>query len=363
MNHLYFAEEKVRSFTRALVNSVPFANGTFTLYRDVPVQSLEYDGLCFRSARNPDTMDLHTALQTVDFLVCKDERPVLGLTFDFDIRESKHLFGTVLRGLSHMAVRSSDFKREDFDTDRLLQRVLKRLSELPVSEYILSLHSVFRAYYIPELQRMKLLSPYGTATFYGRDCGIVFCCEADEDGGLAEIPVVAGKGWRMYRSAIDYAPTEPAELLPQLLNSSLQDLFEYHPQELQQLTQLLPADNPLGTFADCLKLLKKLTGQKDAAETCRQLRRCINSVLCFVGREIDFPVLGQTLEVFCQEVARYTNSHYPVWVYQRRLVPYLNSLWHYYVSFPAVLRYAVDYRVLNLEHELIDLLLFCCRED
>lgn len=239
MNHLYFEEEKVSAFASALANTAPFREGPFLLYRDVPLNALTYEAPCFRSARNLEAMDAHTARQSVDFLVCKGESAVLGITFDFDPRDSELLFGTVLRGIPHIAVNSCDFEQQDFDTEGMLQQVLGLLAETAPTEYILRVVTAPAIRQIPELQKLRLINQYGYATMYGKDCGLFFSCRTDKSGVVYECPAFAGKGWSEYMNAIHYCADGRWDSLAELLDCPIADFFEHHTEQWDALIQAM----------------------------------------------------------------------------------------------------------------------------
>lgn len=344
MYHIYLDEEAVNEFAKRLAGSEHFRDGTYTLYADVPVKCLRYESPYFTSLTNLNTMDECTATQTVDFIVTKGTDVMLGITTEVMAKKCRKLFETVLHPIPHIEVSSAGHipqKRRN-----LYHRVrdcLESLEENPYPCFSLTPFPVELSE--QELKNKCLLNPNGNVNSYGRDHGLFFRYCVGADGSLERHPV-CGVAFYEYLTAVNYQRSVPEDgnfdALQTLLDVSIGELFRNHPEEWNELNDVMaelnklqscPSFAPCDILEDYPELVYRLRCRvEDGNPENRQIMKltekllvCIADVLSDEGTAERFEVLRMPLRGYYEEAALRSGLYYPEWLFNHAVRPFLNE--------------------------------------
>lgn len=344
MYHIYLDEEAVNEFAKRLAGSEHFRDGTYTLYADVPVKCLKYESPYFTSLTNLNTMDAHTATQTVDFVVTRGADVMLGITTEVMAKKSRKLFETVLHPIPHIEVSSAGHIPQKYKN--LYHRVrdcLESLEENPYPCFSLKPFSVELSE--QELKNKCLLNPNGNVNAYGRDHGLFFRYCVGTDGTLERHPVCAAPYYE-YLKAVNYQRSIPADgnfdALQSLLDVSIGELFRNHSEEWNELNDVMaelnklqsyPSFAPCDILEDYPELVYRLRCRvEDGNPENQQIMKltdrlliCIADVLGDESTAERFEALRMPLRGYYEEAALRSGLYYPEWIYSHAVCPFLNQ--------------------------------------
>lgn len=345
MYHIYLDEGAVDAFALRLVSSEHFLDGTYTLYADVPVKCFGYESPYYTSLTNLNTMDAHTATQTVDFVVTRGTDAILGITTEVMAAKSRKLFEGVLKPMHHIEVSSGSDARSKYQ--RLCHKVQDFLEEYPEkSSSCFSIREYPVDFSEAELKNRKLLNPNGNVSAYGRTRGLFLRYGVGQDGSLARYPATTTIASEDFINAAYWKRTIPedgdADALQALLDVSIAELFRDHSDEWNELNDTLaelsrlrsyPSFAPCDILEDYPELVYRLRRRvEDGNGESRQIMQlteklllCLASVLGDERTAERFAALRMPLRGYFEEAALRSGLYYPEWLYEHTIRPYLNE--------------------------------------
>lgn len=340
MYHIYLDEEAVNAFALRLAGSQPFRDGTYTLYADVPVKCLRYEAPYFTSLTNLNTLDDRTAAQTVDFIITRGTEVMLCITTEVMASRSRKLFETVLHPIPHIGVTTGgDLRRKYRSLYHRVRDCLESLEENPYPCFSLTPFPVELSG--EELKDNRLLNPNGTTNGYGRAQGLFFRYTAGAGGALERHPVSSNPAFRDHLKAVNRG-TGDCNALCSLLETSMGELMRHHSGQWNELNDIMAALPTLQSYPDSgaetlleehLELAYRLRCRvgdgnpenQQIMQLTERLLICIAEVLSDERTAERFPVLAMPLRDYYEEAAVRSGLHYPQWLYDRAVRPFLNE--------------------------------------
>lgn len=363
MYHIYLDEEAVNAFALRLAKSEHFRDGTYTLYGDVPVKCFEFKSPYHTTLANLNTIDAHTAAQTVDFVITSGTDVVLGITTEVMANKSKKLFEGALRFMPHIEVSSGGTPRQKYG--RLYHQVRDELEAYeerdartvdaqtgePVDIPRSSLLSFRLTPYpvelsVQELKGKQLLNHSGYANAYGRAHGLFLRYGVGQDGSLEQYPVTSDVTSGDYLRAVNWEPADGETIsfsaLQKLLDTSIADLFRNHSEAWNELNDAMaeltklrsyPSFAPCDILEDYPELVYRLRCRvDDSNEESRQIVKLTDKLLISIAEVLGdertaerFEILRVPLQRYYEEAAVRSGLYYPNWLYNQSVRPFLNE--------------------------------------
>lgn len=345
MYHIYLDEEAVNAFALRLAKSEHFRDGTYTLYADVPVKCFAFKSPYHTTPVNLNTMDAHTAAQTVDFVVTKGTDVMLCITTEVMASKSRKLFETVLQLIPCIEVSTGGVLLRKYRS--LYHQVRDRLESLEENPY-----PCFRLTPYPvelsvqELKKKQLLNHRGYANAYGRAHGLFLRYGVGQDGSLEQYPVTSDMTSGDFLRAVNWEPadgeTSSFSALQELLDTSMADLFRNHSKEWNELSDTMtalsklrsyPSFAPSDILEDYPELVYRLRCRvEDGNDESQQIMRLTEKLLISISDVLSdertaerFEILRVPLRRYYGEAAARSGLYYPKWLYNQSVRPFLNE--------------------------------------